>query len=231
MTLDDAGFYNTPRASVSAGNCLSGTLSHEIGHNLGAMHARDQFTTTQIQSYKNRGLAYYAYGIRFPGLFRTLMSYDCSSNCPRINYFSNPDKKDDISGNFLGEANRMDNARTIRERSYMISFADQLDSMSEESKNLPKIFTQPQGGHVPEGGDYTLRVLAGNLRPPPYENTLDYQWYKDGVSLSGANESELLVTHVASQKIESIYHVEVSNSKGSVSSQAATLDFRKNLKL
>ena len=228
MTLDDTGFYSSPRASVTAGNCPIGTLTHEIGHNLGAHHARDQLTADEIKMYESKGLAPYAYGIRVPGVFRTIMSYSCSSECPRINYFSDPEKKDIVTGTFLGEANRMDNARTLRERSYMISFADQLDSISEESKNLPKIFTQPQGGHVPEGDNYALRVLAGNLRPPPYENTLDYQWYRDGVLLSGANKSELLVTHIAGQEIESTYYVEVSNSKGSASSQVVTLDFRKN---
>lgn len=67
--------------SVTARTCLSGaTLPHELGHNMGCAHDRD-----------NAGSASwpYAYGYRAPGaVFRTIMAYAPGT---RINHFSNPD--------------------------------------------------------------------------------------------------------------------------------------------
>lgn len=75
--------------SVSYSSCLSNlTLAHEIGHNQGSQHNREDANGGQ-------GAYPYSYGYRrcnpFSVTFRTIMSYDCGLvNVPRINYFSNP---------------------------------------------------------------------------------------------------------------------------------------------
>ncbi|MDX2115077.1 MAG: M12 family metallo-peptidase [Planctomycetota bacterium] len=80
MTSVDLGFDELA-VSVTARGCLSGlTLPHEIGHNMGCAHDRDNST---IASHP------FAYGYRAPGAaFRTIMAYAPGA---RITHFSNPD--------------------------------------------------------------------------------------------------------------------------------------------
>jgi len=64
--------------------CSDLTYVHEVGHNLGCAHDRDNAGLT--------GRFDYSYGYQDPAqLFRTVMAYDCAGGCPRISYFSNPD--------------------------------------------------------------------------------------------------------------------------------------------
>ena len=72
--------------SVTFSSCLSNkTLAHELGHNQGNMHDRE--------NSGNEGAYPYSYGYRRcvnDGTgFRTIMSYSCSGGT-RVNYFSNP---------------------------------------------------------------------------------------------------------------------------------------------
>ena len=61
--------------------CLPLTLGHEIGHNQGLCHNREE---------NCRNPAYdYGYGYRVCGVFRTVMSYSCNRE-PRIYQFANP---------------------------------------------------------------------------------------------------------------------------------------------
>lgn len=62
--------------------CLPLTLGHEIGHNQGLCHDRDETGCT------NPAYAY-GFGYRVCGNFRTVMSYSCS-NETRIYHFANP---------------------------------------------------------------------------------------------------------------------------------------------
>lgn len=79
------------------------TFTHEHGHNLGMQH-----------DPANGSGAYYAwsYGHFVNGVFRTVMTYPaaCSSGCPRVPYFSNPNVT--YSGYPTGIPDQRDNART-----------------------------------------------------------------------------------------------------------------------
>lgn len=91
--------------SVVHRTCATGyySFAHEIGHNQGAHH----------NPANASGAIYpYAYGHQEPyGKFRTVMAYNCSGGCSRVNYFSNPDVF--YSGEPTGALNAADNARTI----------------------------------------------------------------------------------------------------------------------
>jgi hypothetical protein len=73
--------------SVTAQNCISPnyTFGHELGHNMGSNHAREDPIGT--------GGFPYSFGYKNPNnLFRTVMSYACTTgSCPRVLWFSNPD--------------------------------------------------------------------------------------------------------------------------------------------
>lgn len=89
------------------------TLAHELGHNLGARHDPDQYTTPTVPAY--------AHGIRWPGKWSSVMSYACTTgqSCPRINYWSNPDLTYD--GTPMGTADKNNNARVLRDNAARVA--------------------------------------------------------------------------------------------------------------
>ncbi|MFK7930756.1 MAG: M12 family metallo-peptidase [Myxococcota bacterium] len=68
---------------LCAGSNLS--FAHEVGHNLGLHHDRDNASGTPATSY--------AYGYQVPDAgYRTVMAYSCDgASCPRVNLWSTPD--------------------------------------------------------------------------------------------------------------------------------------------
>jgi hypothetical protein len=90
---------------------LSGTLIHEIGHNLGCNHAPDDST--------GRGAFDYSFGYKHPKrLFHTVMAYDCLLGCPAVLHFSNPDVL--YQGEPTGTATQ-NNARSINNVRHVVA--------------------------------------------------------------------------------------------------------------
>jgi len=80
----------------------------------------------------------------------------------------------------------------------------------------PSIVTQPVSQSVAAGASVTLSVTASG------SGTLSYQWRKAGSAIAGATASSYTIATVASADAGS-YDVVVSNSAGSVTSNAVTL--------
>jgi hypothetical protein len=79
------GFEDYAFAVVSR-SCATGyySFAHELGHNMGCHHDR--------ANASGQGAFSYSYGYQAPDeVFRTIMAYNCSGGCPRVNYWSNPD--------------------------------------------------------------------------------------------------------------------------------------------
>ena len=90
-------------------SCATGYYSfgHEIGHLQSARH--DIATDGSLTPYA------YGHGYRSPtNAWRTIMAYNCSSSCPRINYWSNPAKT--YNGQAMGTAATSNNTRQLNER-------------------------------------------------------------------------------------------------------------------
>lgn len=78
---DSVGFSLVSRA------CATGyySFAHETGHNMGAHHDR-------ASAGGGTAMYSYSYGYQAPdSSFRTIMAYNCSSGCNRVNQWSNPD--------------------------------------------------------------------------------------------------------------------------------------------
>jgi hypothetical protein len=104
---------STAFASVSR-TCTTGyySFAHEIGHLQSARHdpANDPTNTPYA----------YGHGYQSPTkAWRTIMAYNCSPSCPRINYWSSPLRT--YGGQVMGTANRSDNARVLNNTRATIS--------------------------------------------------------------------------------------------------------------
>ena len=70
--------------AVAYWDCITGyySFAHEVGHLQSARH--DPATDPSTSPYT------YGHGYRYGSSWRTVMAYNCSPSCPRINYWSNP---------------------------------------------------------------------------------------------------------------------------------------------
>ncbi len=87
MTQSSGDFANRAFSVVSH-RCATGyySFAHEMGHNQGCHHDRANASGEGYYPYS------YGYQHTTAPLFRTIMAYACSGvNCPRLNYWSNPD--------------------------------------------------------------------------------------------------------------------------------------------
>jgi hypothetical protein len=87
-------------------DCATGyySFAHEIGHLQSARHdpANDPTNTPYT----------YGHGYQYPsGGWRTIMAYNCSSGCTRLNYWSNPSVT--YGGVPMGTTSRSDNERVL----------------------------------------------------------------------------------------------------------------------
>ena len=80
----------------------------------------------------------------------------------------------------------------------------------------PVIASQPKNQFVPLGCDATFNVCAWGTKP------LSYQWWKDGLALSGQTNMSLTLTNVQTSDFGN-YSVVVTNDFGSVTSSPAQL--------
>lgn len=96
---------STAFASVSR-TCTTGyySFAHEIGHLQSARHDPSNDPTNSPYAY--------GHGYQSPtNAWRTIMAYNCTSNCPRINYWSSPLRT--YQGQAMGTSTRSDNARVL----------------------------------------------------------------------------------------------------------------------
>ncbi len=103
---NEAGFAAIAFSVVDV-DCLSNySYPHELGHNMGLQHDRDNADSSPRYSY--------AYGYQDPqSRFRTIMAYPCRPECSRVPFFSTPDPSLAYQGIPFGTATE-DNARALR---------------------------------------------------------------------------------------------------------------------
>src|SRR5205823_728060 len=82
---------------------------------------------------------------------------------------------------------------------------------------MPSIATQPANQTVTVGQTATFTVVATGTAP------LSYQWQKNGTAISGATSASYTTAATTSSDNGAQFVVVVSNTAGSVTSNAATL--------
>lgn len=135
--------------SVVSRQCISNfSFVHEIGHNMGATHDRDN-------AGGSTGAYADSYGWRFAGAsgrqWRSVMAYQSQSGTPnytRINYFSNPDVSYD--GAATGSPNSANNAKTLNlTRNITASYRAAPTSAIPTPTSTPTATNTPPPGSTP----------------------------------------------------------------------------------
>lgn len=88
--------------------------------------------------------------------------------------------------------------------------------------NAPSITQHPQSQTVPVGGTATFTVGASGAQP------LGYQWWRDGIPISGATGSSYTINGVQPSDNGASFACQVSNVYGSVNSNPALLMVNNN---
>jgi|GEM_PF-1694206 len=201
------------------------TLAHELAHNFGCQHDRENGGEDNAPVPDSNGL--WCYGqlwfMSAPydfGTAGTIMSYADW----RIPYFSNPAISVQVTGSTLGwswnpalgthqigraetDPKAANNARVL---------TDQAAAMSRFSEEIaqPQITQQPASVTVNEGHWLQLGVSATG-------GGLVYQWNKENAPIDGASSSVFGKTAVATDAGN--YHVVVKNKLGSVTSATVSV--------
>jgi hypothetical protein len=131
------------------------TFPHELGHNMGSTHDRDNSS--------GAGLFPYSYGYQqttTAPFYRTVMAYACSAgvNCPRVPYFSNPDVRyaGSPTGLEVSAPRSADNRRTLNES---VRWTANFRSLSNAA--APAFVVNPTRFNVePAGGAGNVDVTA-----------------------------------------------------------------------
>ncbi|MFT3866939.1 MAG: HYR domain-containing protein [Nibricoccus sp.] len=112
-------------------------------------------------------------------------------------------------------------AQTTDAGSYSVVVSNPAGSMTSSAATLsvkipPSITTQPINATVTAGKNASFRVVASG------STTLAYQWYFNGVAISGANAATCTITAAQSANA-GVYSVVVSNMVGNATSAGAIL--------
>jgi Metallo-peptidase family M12B Reprolysin-like len=118
-------------SSITGQDCLvQYTLSHEIGHNFGAHHNKEDLPNTPSE---------YAFGYVRNKAYRTIMSSECGSSCPRVPYFSSATLKLP-DGRILGSRTQ-NNMRQIFETAPAV--AQYMDTVVTYAPTHPRPTSRP----------------------------------------------------------------------------------------
>jgi PKD repeat protein len=109
-------------------------------------------------------------------------------------------------------------------RAYSVVVTNAANSIESSSVHLtvnavpPEIATQPMSQSVFDGSSASFSVVAQG------SETIRYQWRRNGIEIPGENAATLLLPDVAIDNDGDTYSVEVSNSAGTVLSNAVLLN-------
>lgn len=155
--------------SVIHYSCATGyySFAHEIGHNLGSQH--------DTKNASQQGIFPHSYGYQDPSdRFRTIMAYNCSNSCLRINQWSNPNIWYENHGPTGFSSNRINSADNHLSLNQMAPIVASFHNRPINVDQTLKITFQPASAPAPLGF-----LVDSGLPIQQHENTLIYGWNKD----------------------------------------------------
>ena len=146
--------------SLTQWNCATGyySFAHEIGHNMGCNHNVESAGGTAVGSN---------YGYRDPSArFRSILAYDCSPSCTRVQYISSPTVQ--YNGLPIGSATA-NNAAQITKN--LLAFANFRQSVAQSTAS-PNTASTPQPMRSPTRAPTQSPNVVPTTRPPTAAPTL-----------------------------------------------------------
>ncbi|MFT3781923.1 MAG: M12 family metallo-peptidase [Nibricoccus sp.] len=180
-------------------------FAHEAAHNFGCHHDRATEASSSIGAYDGDGRYFYGHRFSYNGSdCGDVMSYAAN----RWPYYSNPG----VSANGVQMGLPMNDPRAAYNVAVINSRAAMMANYRlGTTTSLPVITGQPQSASVSLGSYSVLTVAAAG-------SNLNYQWYFNGVPVSGATDP------VMGAALAGTYYVVVSNAGGSAVSSTAVVD-------
>jgi hypothetical protein len=146
-------------------DCATGYYSfgHEIGHLQGARHNTEADPSTAPFSY--------GHGFHNGSAWRTIMAYDCSPSCPRLQYWSNPDVG--YNGVAMGTVATQNNARVLNTTAATVATFRNPDGTIWRYTGTPCSGNSCPGWQALDNNPKTVNIVAA-------DSSL-YQLHNDGM--------------------------------------------------
>lgn len=206
-------------------------LAHELAHNFGCHHNRENAGSGDGFTSTPPGDGYWSYGLLWndptsPGVEASTSGTAMAYADWVVPYFSNPNLTVQVTSTMQGRPGEFRdlgtrtlgfpenhphaayNTRILRENAAAIV------SGSPEAVNAPAIATQPSNATLATGQTLTLAVAATGRE-------LGYQWFKDDTAIAGATSLSYTKSFVAADAGQ--YSVRVTNPAGNVTSRTAAI--------
>jgi hypothetical protein len=156
-------------------------------------------TTVTLSGVSSSLVAFHASGLSFPTYLNAGQSVNVTINFT-------PTTTGTLTGTLTVASNASNAPTTISVR-----------GTGAQTAQAPTITTQPAGQTITTGQTATFSVIATGTAP------LNYLWEKNGAAISGATSASYTTPPETTADNGALFTVAVSNSAGSVSSNAATL--------
>ena len=193
-------YVNSSKSSAfSLTSCPTGNyvFAHEMGHNFGLSH----------NSEVSAGLYGDGYGYRQTRrapFWRTIMSYDCAPPCPRVNYWSDPDRTFNSSPMGISGVNNSVRILNLR-RDVIANF-------------YPPVNGEPPAGQLdmPLDVESNQVFVAKAIASDPIGSPLSYRWSAPEFTPAYANTASVtLQAPAVTQDTPKTVSVEIANAYAS----------------
>ena len=211
------------------------SFAHEIGHNLGLSHDLDQYggVPTRTPEYQH---GYKHTSGSGAGRWRTIMAYNCSPSCARLNYFSNPDIL--YKGAEMGTERYEDNARRLDERREVVAnfyppFVDITPPVNPPQavvgRNINAVSTTSTGFAYKLEGSKSLYATAYKWEKLSGPFSLRYPDKADADAIVGKDQIgesvyALTVTNQAGEQSRATINVSVVEQKASITGDTSMIE-------
>ena len=226
-----AYFGNTPVGEAATLNVVRSSSGVVSGQSMFGLINAD--TNAQISSISGGGQMVvpentaFNFNVQFAGITYDRVRFNASNGSSRQEGVAPYAACGDYSGDYLS-CSGFSGAFTLTAQAYSgstpasepatisVVITDSLDDLDNGSLQAPVVTTLSGNQMVSEGSDVVLSISAAG-------SGIRYQWYKDGVGISGATGNQLSLYDVNSEDAGSYYCI-ASNAAGSTRSNSMSVN-------
>lgn len=189
MQNPDPSFESLAFHAIRWDNAVNNfTFAHELGHNLGAAHDRENAVIA--------GSASYAHGYQDPaGSWRTIMAYSDGCSCSRISYWSNPEKLHPGDGSWMGidggDSLGADNRQVLNQNGSIVA-------AFRSGATIPFMAVSPEDArmaHIAGSKSLTVENIGAGSMNWSATVTSGGEWLTISAGASGADSGSIVLNY------------------------------------